>query len=121
MLYDFKILWGAENEERKIQSGINLFEECDREIDAALKSNDIDRLVKCINILNTACAYIGTRNLESFKPIFVARLKEERPLKHRNDMVVQALKSAGHDGPIKGFYNSALSLQGGIPGENSER
>lgn len=115
MLYDFKILWGGENEERKIQCGLFLFEECDKAIDRALNSNNVESLVNCLNILNAVSAYMGTRNLERFRPHFLARLQEERPLKHSNDTVVQALKTGGYTGPITGFYNSALNLQGGVP------
>ena len=107
-LYNFKILWGAGKVEQKIQAGISLFEACDKAIGEALEEKDEDKLVKCINILNNVNAYIGTRNLEYFRPLFITRLKEKHPINHSPDQVEAVLKGRL---PQSGFYNTIWELQ----------
>ncbi len=109
MLYEFKLIWGTENLERKIQAGITLFEECSKEIGEALNSGDKGKLVKCINILHNVDAYIGTRNLEKFRPRFVRRLQEKRPIQHSPEQISKVLDNCYS--PQLGYFKKIYDLQ----------
>lgn len=108
LLYKFKMLWGDENIEKKLQAGLELFEACNKEIDKAIEENNPDRLSRSINMLNNANAYLGTSNLYKFKPLFVDRLKDNRPLTHSFEKVNEIIKDKH---PQAGFYQSVLKLQ----------
>ena len=112
----FKDIWGRDNLEDKISAGIRLFYECNAQISKAIANEDYDGLKNCLNVMNNANAYLGMRNLEEFREIFMQRMQSIRPLKHSNEEVVNTLKRGGLNGPITGFYNRSLGLQGGFPG-----
>ena len=119
LLKHFKDLWGMDKFDEKIVAGIRFFDECNARISSAIDKNhpNPDALKECLNMLNNARAYLGMGNLAEFRIRFSQRMQEEHPLKNSNDEIVSALKEFNIDGPITGFYSSALALQGGIPGK----
>jgi hypothetical protein len=116
LLNYFKSLWGKESVEEKISAGIRLFDDCNKKISDAILDDDYDSLRNCLNVMNNVNAYLGSRNLDGFREVFSRRLQSIRPLKHTNEDVVQALEKGGLSGPITGFYNRSLLLQGGVAG-----
>lgn len=116
LLNQFKNIWGKDRIEEKIAAGIRLFNECDEKIGDAMAGDDYVGIRNCLNILNNANAYLGMRNLDEFREVFIRQMLLIRPLKHSNEEIITALEKGGIDGPIRGFYQKALSLQGGIPG-----
>lgn len=116
LLNSFKSIWGIDKTAEKIYAGIKLFEECNTTLNTAIDHKEYERLAKCLNILNNANAYLGMKNLAEFRAAFSFEMEKKRPLKVSNEAVAKALDDGHYDGPIKGFYNSALNLQGGMPG-----
>lgn len=118
LLRHFKEIWGVDKFDEKIVAGISFFVECNARITNAIANSDYDSLRNCLNIVNNANAYLGGKSVADFRLVFSEQMQQKRPLKMANDVVRKALKDGKIEGPIEGFYNSALNLQGGMPGSH---
>ena len=112
-LFKFKTIWGRDRVDEKIEAGLKLFTECDERITKAIGKKDYDEIVRCVDTLNSACAYLGGKSLQEFKPSFCRKLRQMKPLKNDVEDVNRILKE-NHEGPRLGYYKAAMQLQEGV-------